>query len=130
MCLCACDRPFFQPPTRHKLKTGVIRSSIIKGASLGKKFYQKMTSGGITDKKLRHQCFVNGENLELFVLSLEMRYIQKRLNQIKLKHFFKKKLTIGAEKPFHYKRVFTISFVHFKRNEVYYNIQKHVCLSL
>jgi hypothetical protein len=37
---------------------------------------------------------------------------------------------IAAEKPFHYKRVFTISFVHFKRNEVYYNIQKHVCLSL
>jgi hypothetical protein len=35
-----------------------------------KKFYQKMTSGGITDKKLRHQSFVNVENLELFVLSL------------------------------------------------------------
>ncbi len=30
-----------------------------------------MTSGGITDKKLRHQCFVNGEKLELFVLSVE-----------------------------------------------------------
>jgi hypothetical protein len=34
-----------------------------------------MTSDGITDKKLRHQYFVNGENLELFVLSLEMRHI-------------------------------------------------------
>jgi hypothetical protein len=34
-----------------------------------------MNSGGIIDKKLRHQCFVNGENLEIFVLSLEMRYI-------------------------------------------------------
>jgi hypothetical protein len=44
--------------------------------SFGKKFFQKqMTSGGITDKKLRHQCFVNGENLELFVLSLETRSI-------------------------------------------------------
>jgi hypothetical protein len=43
--------------------------------SLGKEFYQKMTSGGITDKKLRHQCFANGENLEIFVLSLETRFI-------------------------------------------------------
>jgi hypothetical protein len=44
--------------------------------SFGKKnFTKKMTSGGITDKKLRHQCFVNGENLELFVLSLETRSI-------------------------------------------------------
>jgi hypothetical protein len=40
-----------------------------------KKFTKKLTSGGITDKKLRHQCFINGENLELFVLSLEMRHI-------------------------------------------------------
>jgi hypothetical protein len=47
-----------------------------------------MTSGGITDKKLRHQCFVNGENLELFVLSLETRSILKSSNQIKLKNFF------------------------------------------
>jgi hypothetical protein len=43
--------------------------------SFGKNFTKKMISGGITDKKLRQQCFVNGENLELFVLSLETRSI-------------------------------------------------------
>jgi hypothetical protein len=48
---------------------------LLKECPSEKNFTKKMTSGGIIDKKLRHQCFVNGENLELFVLSLETRNI-------------------------------------------------------
>ncbi len=76
LCVCVRVTTLLLSPRQHKLKTGVIRSSITRGVSFGKKnFTKKMTSGGITDKKLRHQCFVNGENLELFVLSLETRSI-------------------------------------------------------
>jgi hypothetical protein len=50
-----------------------------------------MTSGGIIDKKLHHQCFVNGGNLELFCFIARNEIYLKSLNQIKLKKFFKKK---------------------------------------
>jgi hypothetical protein len=45
--------------------------------SLKKKICQNITSGGITDKKLRHRCFSYGENFALFVPMFETQLFRK-----------------------------------------------------
>ncbi len=76
--LCVCVRVtalLLSPRHNTNLRPMLLDPVLPKECPSEKNFTKKMTSGGITDKKLRHQCFVNGENLELFVLSLETRNI-------------------------------------------------------
>ncbi len=47
-----------------------------------KKICQNITSGGITDKKLRHHCFSYGENFALFVPMFETQLFRKLFQQM------------------------------------------------